>query len=129
MGRFLRLILVSTALVAFSSFDVTVDEILGAMKKGDAFKMSRHFDNLVEITLHERSNSYSRGQAEMVLNDFFSSTGIKNFEVQHKGQNNESEFCVGNLTTRNGAFRTIIIMKMKGDKKLLQQIKFEDPVY
>ena len=57
MDRILRLIFVFTVLFTLSSFDVTVDEILGAIKRGDALKVSRHFDNLVEITLNDKSNS------------------------------------------------------------------------
>ncbi len=125
MDRFLRLILVFTVLFTLSSFDVTVDEILGAIKKGDALKISRHFDNLVEITLNDRSNSYSRNQAEVVLRDFFSNHSVRSFTIIHRVNSNNGEYCVGNLNTANGEYRTTILFKTKGDKKLVQELRFE----
>jgi hypothetical protein len=125
MYRFLRLTLVFTAFFTFSSFDVTVEEILGAFKKGDAMKISRHFDNLVEITLNDRSNSYSRTQAEVVLKDFFSNHSVRSFTVIHRVNSNNGEYCVGALSTSGGEYRTTILFKTKGDKKLVQELRFE----
>ncbi|HSF45615.1 MAG TPA: DUF4783 domain-containing protein [Chitinophagaceae bacterium] len=125
MDRFLRLILVFTAFFTFSAFDVTVDEILGAIKKGDAMKISRHFDNLVEITLNDRSSSYSRTQAEVVLKDFFSNHNVRSFTVIHRVNSNNGEYCVGTLNTSGGEYRTTILFKTKGDKKLVQELRFE----
>ena len=125
MDRFLRLILVFTAFFTFSSFDVTVEEILGAIKKGDAMKISRHFDNLVEITLNDKSSSYSRTQAEVVLKDFFSNHDVRSFTVIHRVNSNNGEYCVGTLSTSGGEYRTTILFKTKGDKKLVQKLRFE----
>lgn len=125
MGRFLRLIFVFTAFFTFSSFDVTVEEILGAFKKGDALKISRHFDNLVEITLNDKSNSYSRNQAEVVLKDFFSNHNVKSFTIIHRVNSNNGEYCVGTLNTSSGEYRTTILFKSKGDRKLVQELRFE----
>lgn len=125
MGRFLQLIFVFTAFFTFSSFDVTVEEILGAFKKGDALKISRHFDNLVEITLNDKSNSYSRNQAEVVLKDFFSNHNVKSFTIIHRVNSNNGEYCVGTLNTSSGEYRTTILFKSKGDRKLVQELRFE----
>ena len=125
MDRILRLIFVFTVLFTLSSFDVTVDEILGAIKRGDALKVSRHFDNLVEITLNDRSNSYSRTQAEVVLKDFFSNHNVRSFTVIHRVNSNNGEYCVGTLSTSGGEYRTTILFKNKGDRKLVQELRFE----
>jgi Domain of unknown function (DUF4783) len=125
MKTTLRYIL--TVFLAFSllSFEYSIDDVVSAIKTGDASRMSRYFDNLVEITLHERSHSYSKSQAEVILRDFFVNSGVKNFKVVHKGASNDSEFCVGSLTTRGGEYRTTIFMKTRGDKKVLQELRFE----
>jgi len=107
------------------SFSYSIDEVVSAIKSGDASKMSRYFDNLVEITLNERSNSYSKSQAEIILKDFFGNNNVKNFQVVHKGTSNDAEFCIGSLSTRGGEFRTTIFMKTRGDKKVLQELRFE----
>lgn len=107
------------------NYDLTVDQILGGIRKGDAIIISRHFDNLVEITVSEKSNSYSRTQAEIILRDFFSTHTVRNFTMVHRSSSNASELYVGMLTTSRGEFRTSVLVKYKGDKKLVQELRFE----
>lgn len=96
------------------------------MKTGNSAEIARFFDNTVEINMPEKSNSYSKSQAEMVLKDFFNSNPVKNFEIIHKGENSGSQFCIGILITKNGSFRTTVFMKQKKEKQLLQEITFEN---
>ncbi len=119
--------LLSLAILALvSSFiSLSFDEVVKAIKSGDAARVSRFFDNTVEISLPEKSNSYSKSQAELVLHDFFSSNKVINFEILHKSDNSGSQYCIGNLQTNNGTFRTTIFMKQKGDKELVQELRFE----
>jgi hypothetical protein len=74
----------------------------------------------------DKSNTYSRSQAEMVLKDFFSTNGVKSFEVLHKGENGGSQYCIGTLNTRNGLYRTTVFMKQKADRLVLQELRFEN---
>ncbi len=118
--------LIAAFAFTIASFSYSIDDVVTAIKSGDANQLSQYFDNMVEITLHEKSNSYSRSQAEVVLKDFFNSFGVKSFSIVHKGSNSGSEFCIGNLQTRNGDFRTTIFMKTRGEKQVLQEIRFEE---
>src|SRR5438132_1276929 len=109
-----------------SSFTVlSIDDVINGIRTGNAALVSKFFDNTVEITFPDKSNSYSRSQAELVLRDFFSNTIVRNFEVLHKGDNPGSQFCIGTLQTRNGEYRTTFYMKQKGDKMVLQELRFE----
>ena len=114
-----------SVILTLSSFDLTVEEILGAIRKGDAISMSRHFDSLVEITVSEKSYSYSRTQAEIVLRDFFATHTVRNFTMLHKSSSNDTEYYVGTLNTSRGEFRTTVLVKYRGDKKLVQELRFE----
>jgi hypothetical protein len=125
MKRFFTLLSAVFILSSFSYF-LSIDEVVGAMKNGDAAQIARHFDNTVEISMPDKSNNYSKSQAEMVLKDFFSTNGVKNFQVLHKGENAGSQYCIGTLVTKNGSFRTTVFMKQKSDKQLLQEIRFEN---
>src|SRR5687767_6593868 len=109
-----------------SSFTVlSVKDVVNALKSGNAALVSKYFDNTIDITLSDKSNSYSKSQAELVLKDFFNNNEVKNFNVIHTGDNAGSQYCIGTLQTKNGAFRTTIYMKQKGDKQVLQELKFE----
>lgn len=103
----------------------SVSEVIDAIKSGSASQVSKFFDNTVEITFPGKSNSYSKSQAELVLHDFFTSNQIKNFRVLHKSDNSGSQYCIGNLNTSTGVFRTTIYMKQKGDKLVIQELRFE----
>ena len=125
MKRFFTFLGAAVILSSFTLF-TSIDEVVTAMKNGDAVQIARFFDNTVEITMPDKSNNYSKNQAEVVLKDFFSTNGIKTFEVIHKGENAGSQYCIGTLVTKNGSFRTTVFMKQKGDKQLLQEIRFEN---
>lgn len=123
-----RICTLAAIVVCCSSFVrmLSIDDVVKGMKAGDAAQVAKYFDTNVEITTPDKSNNYSRSQAEMVLKDFFANTVVKSFEVIHKGQNGGDQFCIGTLLTKAGVFRTTIYMKQKGDQQLLQEIQFEN---
>jgi hypothetical protein len=47
-----------------------IDEIVAALKTGNASQIAKYFDNTVEIALPDKTNSYSKSQGEMVLKIF-----------------------------------------------------------
>ena len=117
-----------TGMILLTSFTANtgIDDIVSALKGGNASLVSKYFDKTVDITLPEKSNSYSSSQAAMILRDFFNINPIKGFQVIHKGENSGSQYCIGTLLTKNNSYRTTIFMKQKGDKQILQEIRFED---
>jgi hypothetical protein len=123
-----RILLFLSLFVALTSFTAlaSLDDIINAIKAGNAAQIAKEFDNTVEISMPSKSNSYSKGQAEVILKDFFTTNTIKSFTVIHKGENNGSQYCIGTLATKNGSFRTTIYMKQKGDKQFVQEISFEN---
>lgn len=117
-----------TFFLLFSSFTyrVGIDDIIAAMKTGNASQVAKFFDNNVEISMPDKSNSYSKSQGELVLKDFFANNFVKSFDIIHKGENAGSQYCIGTLVTRGGSFRTTIFMKQKGDQQVLQELRFEN---
>jgi len=113
----------------FSSFiaKTGIDEVIATMRSGIAALAAKYFDNTVDIGMPDKTNSYSKSQAELVLKDFFTNNPVKNFEIIHKGENAGSQFCIGTLSTKNGSFRTTIFMKQKGEGQVLQELRFENP--
>ena len=105
---------------------VGIDDVIAAMKAGNSSQVAKYFDTNVEISMPDKSNSYSKSQAELILKDFFISNPVKGFEIIHKGENAGSQYCIGTLQTRNGAYRTTIFMKQKADGQVLQELRFEN---
>jgi len=120
----LAFIAFSLFLLSFTNF-FSIDDVAIAIRSGNISQLSEYLDNRVDITLPDRSDTYSKSQAEMIIRDFFSTNEVQSFKIKRKGENSGSEFCIGILKTRNGDFQTTVFMKQKGDKQLLQEIRFE----
>lgn len=126
MKHFFTLSVIFVFLSSFFALLVGIDDVITAMKTGNSAMVAKYFDTTVEINMPEKSNSYSKSQAELVLKDFFTSNPVKSFEILHKGENAGSQYCIGILNTKNGAYRTTIFMKQKGDVQVLQELRFEN---
>ena len=124
MKKIFTLLTIGALLSSFTFFS-SIDEVIAALKASNATEIARFFDNTVEINTPDKSGSYSKSQAELVLKDFFSTNTVKGFTLDHKGENSGSQYCIGTLVTKNATYRTTVFMKLKGDKQVLQTITFE----
>jgi len=103
----------------------SLDDIIMSIESGNSSRLSTFFDSNLEISLPDKSNNYSKVQAELILKDFFKLHQVKHFEVLHTGDNIGAQYCIGNLYTRNGTFRTTLYIKQIGQKPILQEIRFD----
>jgi hypothetical protein len=124
MKHFFTVITIGAIVSSFTFFS-SIEEVIAALKTGNTTEIAKFFDNTVELNMPEKSNNYSKSQAELVLKDFFNTNTVKTFTVNHKGENAGSQYCIGTLITKNGNYRTTVFMKLKGDKQVLQAITFE----
>ncbi len=119
-----------TAFIITTSFSgnvkLGIDDVISAMKSGNASQVAKFFDNNIEISMADKSNSYSKSQGELILKDFFATNVVKSFDILHKGENGGSQYCIGTLVTKGGSYRTTIYMKQKGDQQYLQELRFEN---
>jgi len=111
-------------LVSYRSFD-NMDAVVTAIRTGNVTRLSPFFDSRVDISLPDKSDTYSRTQAEMVIGDFFNNNTVQNFKITQQGESGGTFFCTGLLLTRSGNFRTTMFFKQKGDKHYLQEIRFQ----
>jgi hypothetical protein len=125
MKHFFTLSILVVFLSSFIMY-VGIDDVIAAMKTGKSDLVAKYFDNTVEISMPDKSNSYSKSQAQLVLKDFFASNPVKSFDIIHKGENAGSQYCIGTLQTKNGAYRTTIFMKQKDNSQVLQELRFEN---
>ncbi|MEI9911250.1 MAG: DUF4783 domain-containing protein [Bacteroidota bacterium] len=119
--------LLAASMVMLSSFvqPGTIDEVIGALKSGDATGLSKYFDDNVELTLPVKSDSYSKAQAQVILKDFFDNNNVRGFELKHKGDSPGGHYCIGTLQTKSGNFRAHVFLKSKGNKEVVKEIRFQ----
>jgi hypothetical protein len=114
------------SLAALTSFTVQsdIDNVINALRNGDAGELAKYLDENIELTLPEKSDNYSKAQASLILKDFFTTNGVKNFDVKHKGEQSGGQFCIGTLQTKAGNYRTTVFMKLKSGKQVVREIRF-----
>jgi hypothetical protein len=104
----------------------SIDSVIGALRNGNAAELAKYVDDTIEISLPSKSDSYSRSQAGVILQDFFQNNGVKTFEVKFKGENGGTQFCIGTLQTRSGNYRTTFFMANRSGKQLVKEIRFQN---
>lgn len=123
----ISIFLVALFSITVISYAQNFDAAIKAMKNASAAELAKLFDRYVEITLPEKSNTYSKSQAEVVMKDFFNTHPVTGFDIKHKGENGGNQFCIGELNTKKGKFRTTLFLKQKGSVLFLQEIRMEKP--
>lgn len=113
--------------LTFSSFAQKgpIDELVSALRSGNAAEVAKYFDDNVEITLPSKNESYSKAQAQVILRDFFSNNDVKGFELKHKGDSPGGHYFIGTLQTKSGSFRTHVFMKAKGNREVIKELRFQ----
>lgn len=102
-----------------------MDAVVTAIRTGNVNQLSPFFDVRVDISLPDKTDTYSKTQAEMVIGDFFNNNEVENFKITQQGESGGTFFCAGLLQTRAGNYRTSLFFKHKGDKNFLQEIRFQ----
>jgi hypothetical protein len=103
-----------------------MDDVINALRTGNASELAKYVDDNIEISLPSKSDSYSRSQAVVILQDFFSTNGVKNFDVKFKGENGGSQYCIGTLQTRSGNYRTTFLLANRNGRQLVKEIRFQN---
>ncbi|MBL7733546.1 MAG: DUF4783 domain-containing protein [Chitinophagaceae bacterium] len=119
------LLLGASLLLASFTTQNSIDGVIGALRSGNSTELARYFDDNVELSLPDKSDNYSKAQAQTIVRDFFSNNGVKGFELKHKGDSQNGHFCIGMLQTNSGTFRTNVFMKVKNGKEVLKEIRFQ----
>jgi hypothetical protein len=110
----------------FHSADTyNLEAVATALRSGNVNQLSPYLDMQVDISLPDKSDTYSKTQAEMVIRDFFNTHGVQNFKIIQQGENGDYLFCTGLLETLSGNYRTILFFRQKGEKEYLQEIRFQ----
>ncbi len=106
---------------------VNLASISKAISNGDAGALASHFDKTVEIAIMDEEDMYSKSEAKGKVSSFFASAKPKSYSQVHKGNSkgNDSQYCIGNLVTTSGDYRVYIYLKVKGDKTVIQEMRFD----
>lgn len=103
-----------------------LNEISQALATGNAAGLSRHFHASIDLTIQDREGTYSRAQAQQIVQDFFNHQRPSAFNVSHVGQSADgSNYVIGHLTTSRQTFRVYMLFKTLGGKEGIQTLRFD----
>jgi hypothetical protein len=100
------------------------DQIISGLKSGDARIVASHFNDNIELIILDKENMCSQAQGEQILKDFFSRNKPTDFKITHKG-GDESVYAIGKLSTSKENFRVYFLMKPKGKKPQIVQLRID----
>lgn len=105
----------------------SMQDVITALRKGDVGQLSRHMDEVVRITLEERTHPYSKTQSEAILRNFFRSRTIIDLSVVHQSDGEDGEIFVGDLRSSKDRHRVSIIMRPRGERMVISELRLERP--
>ena len=111
-------------IIPFISSGQISNQLISGFKAGDAKVVASHFNESIELTILDRESVCSQAQGEQILKDFFSRNKPSDFQISHKG-GESSVYAIGKLLTSNGNFRVYFLLKPKGDKPLIVQLRID----
>jgi hypothetical protein len=121
--------LIILAVLLFNIAAIIPDDfelIAAAIRAGDAHTIALHFDRTVDIKTDDKSTTYSKNQAELVLKEFFQHNMPRTFMIIHRGSSAKgAKYIIATLETSAGTYRSFVYVKDVGGKPLIQEMSFE----
>ena len=107
-------------LVGLSAFQTggESDNIVNALKQGNASQFSNYFDNFIDLKLPEKDEikNIGRTQASITVKSFFEENEVKGFDVTSQREMSGTKYITGKLQGGAKAYNITMLMKAKGDK-------------
>jgi hypothetical protein len=88
-----------------------------AIRAGNSRELTRHFNDMVELTILDKSGNYTKEQATFVLKEFFDKNPPSSFSFIHQGASGDgTQYAIGRYTySASGSSYRIFMLVKKGD--------------
>ncbi|MBE9468119.1 MAG: DUF4783 domain-containing protein [Bacteroidetes bacterium] len=100
-------------------------EIITSIKDGDSKSLANFFESSIELVVLQTTNIFSKAQAKIILNDFFTRHKPTNFKIIHTGKSADSLYAIGTLKTNDNVFRVYFLLKTKNKTQYIEQLRIE----
>ncbi len=100
-------------------------EIITALDKGDAAKLSAYLNANVELVVGNKNDVFSKQQASGIITDFFRTNKVSSFQLLHKGNKEATSFAIGEIKTNTGNYRVYVLTRKSGNQTVIQQLRIE----
>jgi hypothetical protein len=125
MYRLITIFVLTGMLLLPVSGQTVPEELVKAIRKGDAGKMSEFFHQSLELTLLEEDHVASKDQATRIMENFFKQHPPDEFTISFEGTKERSRYAIGSLRCRNAAFRVNLFFLNRQDESLIYYLSIE----
>lgn len=101
------------------------NEIVEALKTGNATEVSKYFDNFIDLTLPEKEEMTNMGknQASIALKSYYNENSITTFQLTSKREAGAIMYITGKLQGKAKNENVTIILKNMNAKYLITSIR------
>lgn len=104
------------------------NKIYSSFSSGSVKDLSKNFDKRIQVTISNKSEYYSSGQAEIIIKDYLNQLGSKGFTVIRSGitEGGTAEYIIGEIKSASrGIVKVYIYARKVADTPFIQEIRFE----
>jgi hypothetical protein len=126
-----KVLLISLILLVINGFsenqkqEPVPEEIITGLKTGNAKMLAASFNQNVELVILSDDNVYSKAQAEQIVAGFFNQNQPERFTIIHQGGKEGARYIIGQLFTKQGAFRVYFLLKRNEGKDIIHQLRID----
>ena len=104
------------------------NKAIEALKGGDIKTFTSFFNNPIDVNLPYNDDSFSKTQAQVIVEKFLLQYKVKSFEVKQTGNSTDgSVFVIGIYKATNGqVFRVYLLIKMQASSAFIYLLEFEE---
>ncbi len=117
------------AMILFASVSMAKaeipEEIITSIRSGNAAKLSKYFNQNVDLLVLDFECSCSKSQTQQVINDFFQKYAPSKFSIIHQGNKGDSDYAIGTLETDKGKYRIYFLIKTINKVAFIHQFRIE----
>lgn len=94
------------------------DEVIEALKSGNATEIATYFDNFIDLTLPDKDEIKNMGktQATLAFKNFYTENGITGFNLISQRENGATMYITGKLTGKIGTKNITLMLKNSNGK-------------
>lgn len=104
-----------------------LSKITYALKQGNVEPMAIYFDQSVDLTFSDKTKTYAKKQALVIVQNFFNKIEPKDYVNAQRGVSNSTNtrFHIGSLYTSNGVYKVYMFFILKKGQFYLKELRFE----
>ncbi len=107
------------------TYQKDTEEIINALKAGNAESVSAYFDSYIDLTLpgKDEIKNIGKNQAGITLKSFFEENGVKGFDLTSQRESGTTMYIAGKLQTKSKGYNITILLKNKEGKHQIISVR------